>query len=91
MIIPLTLGMPLWIAIATYGDQGSHQFLLDLGVKQGLPTRVSSDDEDEVIGPCTRDYIISIFLIIFGLVAAVCGVLSNVYVQVNDNLFNPND
>jgi hypothetical protein len=84
-------GMPLWIAIASYGDQGSRQFLFDLGVKQGLPTRGASEDDDEVIGPCTRDYIISIFLIIFGVVASLCGVLSNIYVQIDDTFFNGDD
>jgi hypothetical protein len=81
--------MPLWVAIASQGDRGARQFLHDLGVSQGFPCRGPSEDEEEIVGPCKRDYVISIVLIVFGVVAAVCGVLSNIYVQVNNIFFSP--
>ena len=45
----------------------------------------------ETIGPCTRDYAISIFFICFGVVAAVVGVSSNLYVQLNGVLVSDSE
>jgi hypothetical protein len=51
--------------------------------------RGPSEDSDEVIGAHTSDYYMSMFFIAFGLVAAVVGVASNIYVQVNNVFFTP--
>jgi solute carrier family 38 (sodium-coupled neutral amino acid transporter), member 11 len=42
-----------------------------------------------LVYPNCRDFCISIFMIVFGVIAVVCGVLSNVYVQIHDIFFTP--
>lgn len=53
------------------------------------PEDVNGTVSVEAIEPCKRDYIFSIFFIFFGVVAMVAGVLSNVYVQVNNIFYTP--
>lgn len=81
----LTL-MPIWCAVARQGDRGTTEFLRELGVAQGHPV-VSNDRV--TIGPYRSDYIVSILFIFWGLVAAVCGVLSNIYVQIHEIFLSP--
>jgi solute carrier family 38 (sodium-coupled neutral amino acid transporter), member 11 len=45
--------------------------------------------EQEIIGPRKRDYYVSMFFIFFGVIAAVVGVASNIYVEVNHIFFTP--
>lgn len=83
-------GMPLWVSIASRGERGTRAFMSELGVTD--PSSNGGDDDDDgadVIGPNHRDYYISMLLIIFGVIAAVCGVVSNVYVQVHNIFFTP--
>jgi hypothetical protein len=76
----IPLAMPLWVAIATTGSQGMQTRLLQLEQEDhdGPPV---DDEEIETIGPCHRDFFISIFFICFGILAAVVGLISNIYVQ----------
>lgn len=82
-------GMPLWVAIANTGANGTTSFMSDIGYDVGRPLRGPSDDGDEVIGPRKSDYIYSIVFIVFGVIAAVAGVVSNIFVQVNNIFFTP--
>jgi len=91
--------MPLWVSIATHGSQGMNDRLLAFDSQHGpaspMPTvnhqsgEEADDAPHEVIGPCKRDYFFSIFFIFFGIIAMVAGVLSNVYVQVNNVFYTP--
>lgn len=98
------VGMPLWVALATAGERGTREFLADFGgvseeeEEEEINNNPDNDDNgvaasmDEglyIVVPNHRDFYISIILIVFGVVAAVCGVLSNIYVQVNSIFFNP--
>jgi hypothetical protein len=87
------VGMPLWVTIASAGERGTREFLTEFG-------GTAEEDEDDheataldenryTVGPNRRDYYISIVFIVFGVVAAVCGVLSNIYVQVHKIFFVP--
>jgi len=80
------LAMPIWVAIASSGSRGTSNFLTNMGVQ---PLRGPSEDEEESIGPRKRDYVYSILFIIFGVVAMVAGIISNIYVQVNNIFFSP--
>lgn len=82
-------GMPVWVAIASSGARGCQTFLTSLDGDVGRPLRGPSEDEDEIIGPTKSDYICSIVFVVFGVVAAVAGVVSNIYVQVNNIFFSP--
>lgn len=77
-------GYPIWTAIASTGSMGTRQFLAS--VEQPSPQAIA---QAESIGPKKGDYFVSMFMIVFGVVAAVVGVASNIYVQVNDIFFTP--
>ena len=90
--------MPLWVSIATTGSNGMNERLTAFDSEHGPVSANSSQDDAEengeasssrVIEACKRDYIFSIFFIFFGVVAMVAGVLSNVYVQVNNVFYTP--
>jgi sodium-coupled neutral amino acid transporter 11 len=74
-------GFPVWCAIASTGASGTRTFLSGMEVDRGSMSlqSASEDEREEVIGPCRRDYYISMFFIIFGLIAMVVGVACNVY------------
>jgi hypothetical protein len=73
-------GFPIWCSIASSGALGTKTFLSEMEVDRGMSLQSASEDEqEEVIGPCRRDYYISMFFIIFGVIAMVVGVASNVY------------
>lgn len=78
---------PIWCAIANSGESGTKAFLAELGVPADHAAPAS--DNEEVVAPSHRDYIISIVFIICGVVAAVLGVASNIYVQANNIFFSP--
>jgi hypothetical protein len=67
--------MPLWVRLASSGGSGMRQKL----EATSSNFNANVDDDTETIGPCPRDYWISIFFIVFGVVAAIAGVGSNVY------------
>lgn len=73
--------MPLWTGIATAGSQGMKERLNALETEHG-----ALDCEDlpatEIILPTTGDYYLSIFFIVFGVVALVAGLVSNFIVQI---------
>jgi solute carrier family 38 (sodium-coupled neutral amino acid transporter), member 11 len=93
--------MPLWVYIATNGSQGMNDRLTAFDTEHGRVSPVRHNDtmdgvensgesvSVEVIEPCKRDYIFSMFFIFFGAVAMVAGILSNVYVQVNNIFYTP--
>jgi hypothetical protein len=91
--------MPLWVYIATTGSRGMNNRLEVFDSEHG-PVSLSQEEDGngedgnggattQVVEPCKRDYIFSIFFIFFGLVAMVAGILSNVYVQVNNIFYTP--
>ena len=73
--------MPVWVAIASSGAKSTADFVQALGPP---PAHVA---HMESIGPRKRDFIFSIVFVVFGSVAAAMGVLTNIYVQVNDIFF----
>ena len=83
------MGFPIWTAIASAGAHDSRIFLSNLEAEFGEPIQVASADSEEVIGAKRRDYYISMFFIVFGVIAAVAGVASNIYVEVHDVFYTP--
>ena len=91
--------MPIWVAIASTGARGMNERLTDLEQSHGGPHTMSptnqaenghaAPEETEVIGARKRDYFFSMFFILFGIVALVAGIVSNIYVQVNDIFYTP--
>lgn len=81
-------GYPLWVAIASSGSHGTRTFLTDFNATAGQPPEGSYDESDS-IPPRKRDYYISMFFIAFGILAAVVGVFSNIYVEVNNIFYSP--
>ena len=81
-------GFPLWVAIASAGAHGTRNFLTDFHAAAGQPT-ANSQDEAETIGPRKRDYYISMFFIAFGILAAVVGVFSSIYVEIHNIFYSP--
>lgn len=79
--------MPLWVRVAEIGANGMQERLKAIHQEHG--TVSPGHDNVESIGPCKRDYCISIFFIVFGTIAGVAGVLTNVYVQINNALYTP--
>jgi sodium-coupled neutral amino acid transporter 11 len=80
--------MPLWVRIATMGAQGMKQRIAAFEQEHGISSGTGGEDV-ETIGPCKRDYYISMFFICFGILAAVAGIGTNVYVQINSIFFSP--
>ena len=70
-------GFPIWTAIAKQGAMGTDEFL-----KVYEDADQDEDIEEILIGPNRRDYFISIFLIIFGVIAAVAGTGTVIYVEI---------
>lgn len=68
---------PIWRAIASAGAQGMKQHLEELGLDEDT----TKPPEGEVIYASTKDYYIAMFFIVFGVVSALVGVISNIYVQ----------
>jgi solute carrier family 38 (sodium-coupled neutral amino acid transporter), member 11 len=84
-------GLPLWVALAQRGERGTREFIASWDREQGAPEPPESPDVSAtpLVFPNRRDFCISIALIVFGIVAATCGLLSNIYVQVHDIFFTP--
>ena len=79
-------GFPLWVAIASSGARGTRIFLTDFHAAAGT---AHEDDESGSIGPRRRDYYISMFFIAFGVLAAVVGVTSCIYVEIHNIFYSP--
>lgn len=73
------LFMPVWVKIATNGYDSLKKRLEMIEIEQG-PAML--DDEIETILPVKEDYYISIFFVVFGLLACIAGLVSNFWVQV---------
>jgi solute carrier family 38 (sodium-coupled neutral amino acid transporter), member 11 len=88
---------PVWTAIASNGAIGTRNFLTQLHPEQKQQSQSAlhasstsaGDNGPEIIGPRKRDYYVSMFFIFFGVIAAVVGVASNIYVEVNHIFFTP--
>jgi sodium-coupled neutral amino acid transporter 11 len=84
--------MPIWAAIARYGSQGMNDRLTEFDSQHGPVSPTTEEEEStetELVDACKRDYIFSMFFILFGIIAMVAGVLSNMYVQVNSIFYTP--
>jgi hypothetical protein len=84
--------MPLWVNLATKGSQGMNDRMTALEQEHGplSPTQGSQHDESSGVIPFRkREVFFSIFFIFFGTIALVAGIVSNVYVQVNDIFYTP--
>lgn len=80
--------MPVWVNIAERGHKNMSQEISKYEQEHGI-AHGDGDPDTETIGPKIRDFYISIFFICFGTIACVAGILSNIYVQVNDIFFTP--
>ena len=83
--------MPVWVKVATHGSDGLRERLMALEREHGpmSPTETTSDEQVETIDFRQREAFISIFFVVFGVVALVAGILSNVYVQLEDIFYTP--
>jgi sodium-coupled neutral amino acid transporter 11 len=86
--------MPMWCSLASTGRSAMKERLVQEEEQfgQGLespPNSPSGAGENDEFYPLTRDYWIAIFFIVFGFIAAVAGLASNIYVQVNNIFFSP--
>jgi sodium-coupled neutral amino acid transporter 11 len=72
-------GFPLWCKIAKVGSNNMHQKL------NNEDSWVEADNEDDIMVPSKKEFLIAIFFIIFGSVSLVLGIVSNIYVQLNED------
>jgi sodium-coupled neutral amino acid transporter 11 len=79
--IPLL--MPIWVKIARKGASGMNERMTELGQSHGLLSPGTEQISIEVVPFRKRDLFFSIFFIVFGIIALVAGILSNIYVQVH--------
>lgn len=78
------MGFPLWTAIARLGAHGTRTFLSEVdGLEPNCYPIASIDATEEIVGPNERDYYIAMIQIVFGTIAMVIGVASNIYVEVS--------
>jgi Transmembrane amino acid transporter protein len=78
---------PIWRAIASAGAVGMRQNLAQL--EEESPGVTTVPPTGEIIGPVTRDYYTAMFFIVFGAVAVLVGLISNIYVQLEETFFSP--
>ena len=78
---------PIWTAIASRGALNTRSFLENMQ-QQANNEDVVENFSNEV-PPNKFDFYMSMFLIAFGIFATVVGVISNIYVQVNEVFFTP--
>ena len=83
--------MPVWCALAASGATsmraklGRHEQQAE---QQNGNGTMSAKDVEE-IHPVPRDYFISMLFILFGVLGAVAGLGSNIWVEVNKTFFSP--
>jgi len=92
-------GFPIWVGIASTGESTMRERLEQYDNDfQGIPSpsegqasniegTIEEEMDKDVFTPVKKDYIMSMFFVVFGAVAAVAGLVSNIYVQVNDVFF----
>ena len=86
------VGMPIWMAIAKRGERGTREYVGNFERQHTNSTNSNNDDPSSstnIVQPKYRDYYVSIFMILFGLLAVVCGVISNIYVELHNIFFTP--
>jgi hypothetical protein len=92
--------MPIWCAIASTGSttmnlklsQSSTNAEWDAPRDANVQAKVLEDEvvqDDDDLEVHRHDFCVAIFFIIFGVVAVVAGILSNIYVQINGIFFSP--
>lgn len=77
--------MPIWCALASAGSNGMKNKIPD---DTQTPT-LTNEEEGDVVHPSPRQYMIAIFFIVFGTIGMVAGLLSNIYVQMNNVFYSP--
>ena len=70
---------PIWMWIANKGATN-----MQLKIDAANSTNTRDDNVDELPHPSAADFCICIFFVLFGITAMVAGVVSNVYVQMNN-------
>ena len=90
-------GMPLWIMIAKRGERGTREYMVNYFERPSTTNNNTNSIHNDtnhstihIVQPKIRDYYISIFMIMFGMLAVVCGLISNFYVEINNIFFTPN-
>lgn len=84
------LGYPIWCWIATKGIQGMKRKLSAPVIYDETEESVSGEQlnetisEEEILFPTKGGFRMAIFFIIFGVIAAIAGLGSNIYVQITD-------
>ena len=88
--------MPIWTALASRGSLGTKRFFADMGIDTDFPPNhepnyieVRVDGNGETAHPTREDFCYSVVFIVFGVIAAVAGVLSNIYIQVYGIFYSP--
>ena len=73
---------PIWVSIA---NRGATNMQRKIEAANAVTVGGAADETKEVLPAPTRwDFCVCIFFILFGTVSAVAGVVSNVWVQLND-------
>ncbi len=83
--------MPVWVRIATIGSHGMNERMTALEQEHGplsLPEAEQPEPVD-VVPFHKYDAFVSMFFIVFGIIALVAGILSNVYVQIHGIFYSP--
>ena len=78
---------PIWRAIASSGSIGMKRNLEQL--EEESPGCTSVEPTGDIIRAETRSFYIAMFFIAFGAVAVLVGLISNVYVAVEDTFYSP--
>uniref|UniRef100_A0A7S4QR31 Amino acid transporter transmembrane domain-containing protein n=1 Tax=Ditylum brightwellii TaxID=49249 RepID=A0A7S4QR31_9STRA len=80
-------GFPIWCTIAERASLGLDERLagkkvaeIDLEESSQLSTSVT---EEEMAQPTTNDFLVALFFVVFGVIALVAGIGTNIYVQLN--------
>lgn len=84
------LGYPIWCWIATKGSEGMKRKLSAPVIYDETDQSVNDQQSkasispEDILFPTKGEYRMAIFFIVFGVIAAVAGLGSNIYVQIND-------
>ncbi len=73
---------PIWCKIASYGQANMLKRLSEEGEVNINNNNNADVNEEEILVPNGREFMIAIFFIVFGVIAVIAGVGSNIYVQV---------
>mmetsp|Transcript_28103 Transcript_28103/g.42874 ORF Transcript_28103/g.42874 Transcript_28103/m.42874 type:complete len:425 (-) Transcript_28103:35-1309(-) len=81
--------MPIWVALASGGHQAMKEKIAEEDDEIVDNENAANDSIDDVLHPTIGNYVLAIFFIVFGTIAAIAGVGSNIFVQVNKAFFTP--